>query len=214
MMKQHNIILADDHIMFLEGLHTIVSEIPEIGDVHLATEGQQVLRLLKQFEIDLIISDINMPKMDGITLLAEVKKESPNTKFIILSMLDDPRTIQKVIQREADGFVLKLANKKELKRAVLEVLKGEQYYSEVIKKSYMESVFERKKNQHIELSKREKEVLKLLSEELTSKEISERFFISVNTVETHRKNILLKTGSKTTVGAVKFAIENGYLDEL
>ncbi|UII32854.1 response regulator transcription factor [Fulvivirga ulvae] len=213
MKKQHNIILADDHIMFLEGLHTIISEIPEIGDIHLATEGQQVIRLMKQFPIDLIISDINMPKMDGLTLLAEAKKQMPEVKFMILSMLDDARTVQKVIQRNADGFVLKMADKKELKKAVQEVLKGEKYYSEVVKKTYMESVFERKKHQHVELSQREKEVLKLLSEELTSKEISERFFISVNTVETHRKNILLKTGSKTTVGAVKFAIENGFLDD-
>ncbi|PTB92327.1 DNA-binding response regulator, partial [Marivirga lumbricoides] len=128
-------------------------------------------------------------------------------------MLDDVRTINKVVQKQADGYILKFADKEELKKAVLEVLSGEQHYSQKVKESYMQSVFERKQNSHVELSKREKEVLKLLMEELSSKEISEKLFISVNTVETHRKNILLKTGSKTTVGAVKFAIDNGYYSE-
>jgi len=161
-VKKINIIIADDHLMFLEGINTILSDMEEIGEVHLATEGKQVIRLLSQFEIGLIISDISMPKMDGIELLTEIKKKH--------------------------------------------------YFSEIIKQRYMESVFERKKYKNIELSPREKEVLGLLSEELTSKEISEKLFISVNTVETHRKNILLKTGSKTTTGAVKYAIESGLFD--
>lgn len=212
-MKQINIIIADDHLMFLEGINTILQDMPEIANVHLATEGKQVLRLLKQFEIDLIISDISMPKMDGVTLLTEIKKKYSGVKIIMLSMLDNHRTVHKVIQKGADGFVPKFTNKNELQKAVRMVMNDESYFSETIKKRYMESVFERKKYKNIELSPREKEVLKLLSEELTSKEISEKLFISVNTVETHRKNILLKTGSKTTTGAVKYAIESGLFEE-
>ncbi|MDN6327161.1 MAG: response regulator transcription factor [Alkalibacterium sp.] len=200
--------------MFLDGLHSILSELEEIAQIHLATDGHQVLRLLKQFEnIDLVISDINMPKMDGIELLTEVKKAHPKIKFLVLSMLDDVRTINKVVQKKADGYVLKFADKEDLKKAVKEVLSGNQHYSNKVQESYMKSVFDRKKNSHVELSKRETEVLKLLMDELTSKDISEKLFISVNTVETHRKNILLKTGSKTTVGAVKFAIDNGYCND-
>lgn len=211
-MKKINIIIADDHLMFLEGINTILSDMEEIGEVHLATEGKQVIRLLSQFEIGLIISDISMPKMDGIELLTEIKKKHAEVKIIMLSMLDNHRTVHKVIQKGADGFVPKFTNKEELQKAVRTVLGKEQYFSEIIKQRYMESVFERKKYKNIELSPREKEVLGLLSEELTSKEISEKLFISVNTVETHRKNILLKTGSKTTTGAVKYAIESGLFD--
>lgn len=214
MKSKFNIIVADDHVMFLDGLHGILSELEEVEQIHLATDGHQVLRLLKQFDsIDMVISDINMPKMDGIELLTEVKKMYPHIKFMILSMLDDVRTINKVIQKKADGYILKFADKQELRSAVRDVLSGNQHYSSKVKENYMEGVFDRKKNSHIELSKREKQVLKLLMDELTSKEISEKLFISVNTVETHRKNILLKTGSKTTVGAVKFAIDNGYFHE-
>lgn len=214
MKSKYNLIIADDHVMFLDGLHSILSELANVEQIHLATDGHQVLRLLKQFDnVDMVISDINMPKMDGLELLSTVKKSRPQVKFFILSMLDDVRTINKVVQKQADGYILKFADKEELKKAVLEVLNGQQHYSDKVKESYMQSVFERKQNSHIELSKREKEVLKLLMEEFSSREISEKLFISVNTVETHRKNILLKTGSKTTVGAVKFAIDNGYYSE-
>ena len=177
--------------MFLEGINTILQDMPEIDEIHLATEGKQVLRLLKQFEIDLIISDISMPKMDGIELLKAIKKNHSEIKIIMLSMLDNHRAVHKVIQKGAHGFVPKFTSKEELQKAVRTVLGGEQYFSDLIKQRYMESVFERKKYKNIELSPREKEVLKLLGEELTSKEISEQLFISVNTVETHRKNILL-----------------------
>ena len=211
-MKKINIIISDDHLMFLEGINTILSDMEEINEVHLATEGKQVIRLLNQFDINLIISDISMPKMDGIELLTEIKKKHSDVKIIMLSMLDNHRTVHKVIQKGADGFVPKFTSKEELQKAVRTVLNDEQYFSEIIKQRYMESIFERKKYKNIELSPREKEVLSLLGEELTSKEISEKLFISVNTVETHRKNILLKTGSKTTTGAVKFAIESGLFD--
>lgn len=213
MIKTFNIILADDHVMLLDGLHAILSELPEINKIHLATDGQQVLQYLGKFnDIDLIISDINMPKLDGLALLTEVKKTRPNVKFFVLSALDDYLTINKAIKKEADGYLLKFADKDELKTAVQNVLAGEQHYGAAVKERYMESVFERKKHKHVKLSKREKEILVLLSDEFTSKEIAEKLFISVNTVETHRKNILLKTGSKTTTGAVKFALQNGILE--
>ncbi|MEH6704759.1 MAG: response regulator transcription factor [Galbibacter orientalis] len=211
-MEKTNIIIADDHLMFIEGINTILKNMDEIGEVHIATEGKQVIRLLSQFKIGLIISDISMPKMDGIELLTEIKKKHKDVKIIMLSMLDNHRTVHKVIQKGADGFVPKFTSKEELQKAVRSVLNDEQYFSELIKQRYMESVFERKKYKNIELSPREKDVLALLGEELTSKEISEKLFISVNTVETHRKNILLKTGSKTTTGAVRFAIESGLFD--
>ncbi|APA93699.1 response regulator transcription factor [Myroides odoratimimus] len=211
-MSGINIIIADDHLMFLEGLNTILLDMEEVKQVHLATEGTQVLRLLEQFDIQLVITDLNMPKMDGIELLTKVKKDQSSIKVLVLSMLDNPRVVHKVIKKGADGFVPKFTNKEELQLAVRELLNNKQYFSEVIKQRYMESVFDKKKYQDIELTQREKEVLALLAEEMTSKEISEKLFISVNTVETHRKNILLKTGSKTTTGAVKFAIETGLFD--
>lgn len=213
MKESYNIIIVDDHVMFLDGLHNILSEIPQIKTIHVATDGLQVLRLLAHFDnIDLIISDINMPKMNGLELLSTVKEKYPEVKFFLLSMLDDIRTINKAIRKQADGYLLKFADKVELKAGISEVLLGQQYYSPAVKTKYMEGVFNNKSNQEIKLSKREKEILKLLADELTSNEVGEKLFISVNTVETHRKNILLKTGSKTTIGAVKFAIENGYFD--
>ncbi|WP_192349992.1 response regulator transcription factor [Algoriphagus sp. Y33] len=213
MKESYNIIIADDHVMFLDGLHNILTEIPQINTIHLATDGLQVLRILSHFHnIDLVISDINMPKMNGLELLSKVKESHPEIKFFLLSMLDDIRTINNAIRKQADGYLLKFADKEELKAGIAEVLLGQQYFSPAVKTKYMEGVFNNKANQEVKLSKREKEILKLLADELTSNEVAEKLFISINTVETHRKNILLKTGSKTTIGAVKFAIENGYFD--
>ncbi|WPR75260.1 response regulator transcription factor [Algoriphagus sp. NG3] len=213
MKESYNIIIADDHVMFLDGLHNILTEIPQINTIHVATDGLQVLRILSHFDdIDLVISDINMPKMNGLELLSKVKETRPEIKFFLLSMLDDIRTINNAIRKQADGYLLKFADKEELKAGIAEVLLGQQYFSPAVKAKYMEGVFNNKANQEIKLSKREKEILKLLADELTSNEVAEKLFISINTVETHRKNILLKTGSKTTIGAVKFAIENGYFD--
>ncbi|MDR7128817.1 DNA-binding NarL/FixJ family response regulator [Algoriphagus sp. 4150] len=213
MKESYNIIIADDHVMFLDGLHNILTEIPQINTIHVATDGLQVLRILSHFDnIDLVISDINMPKMNGLELLSKVKETRPEIKFFLLSMLDDIRTINNAIRKQADGYLLKFADKEELKAGIAEVLLGQQYFSPAVKTKYMEGVFNNKANQEVKLSKREKEILKLLADELTSNEVAEKLFISINTVETHRKNILLKTGSKTTIGAVKFAIENGYFD--
>lgn len=213
MARKFNLIIADDHVMFLDGLYTILSQMPEINEIHLATDGQQVIRILSHVQdIDLVISDINMPKMDGLDLLAKVKEIKPEVKFFILSMLDDHRTISKAIKKQADGYMLKFADKEELKSAIAEVLSGNSHFSPAVKDKYMQGVFHPKTSQDVQLSKREKEILQLLAEELTSNDIAEKLFISVNTVETHRKNILLKTGCKTTIGAVKFAIENGYFD--
>ncbi|MEN7551379.1 response regulator transcription factor [Rapidithrix thailandica] len=208
------IIVADDHSMFLDGLISLLNDVEYIEIVGKASNGKEALHLLKKVKADWVITDISMPEMDGIVLTGQIKKKYPEIKVLVVSMYHQSETIAKVVQQEADGYLLKNAGKEELLKAIASIQAGEKYFSEEIKQKYLESMFapKKKSREQVPLSRREKEVLVLIAQENTTPEIAEKLFISQHTVESHRKNIIRKLNVRNTAGIVKYAIQQGLLD--
>lgn len=161
--------------------------------------------------MDLLISDINMPMMDGITLTSKVKKQYPNIKILILSMYEEKYIINKALTAGADGYISKNASKEIILEAIESCMKGERFISPTQDKFTKTSLkLNERKIKQVTLTKREKEILKLIAKEISNGEIAERLDISKRTVETHKKNMILKLGVQNTVGLVKIAIKNDF----
>ncbi|MBC2845762.1 response regulator [Winogradskyella flava] len=215
MSTQFSIIIADDHAMFLDGLKSILAEESSIKIVLTAKTGAQVLKYLRintEEKIDLIITDINMPEMDGVELNNAIKAEFPNIKTLVVSMLEDPKKIKTLTDDNANGYISKNAEKKELLVAIKTILNGDNYFSQRIKQIAMEAMFSAKQQQEITLTKREKEVLKLIAQEFTTQEIADKLFLSKHTIESYRKNLISKLGVRNLAGLTRYAVEQGLLD--
>ncbi len=210
-MEKIRIVIADDHKMFLDGLCSLLEDEENLEIVDTAKNGNGVLQILSNTKIDLVITDISMPEMNGIALNNEIKKKHTQVKTLVLSMHKQSDLIAKLIKNGANGYLLKNADKKELLQAINSIMRGENYFSPEVKEAYMQSMFSPKATRKAEakLSRREKEVITLIAQEMTTNEIAEKLFISQHTVETHRKNILRKLDARNTAGLVKYAIQQG-----
>ena len=207
----YNLIIADDHKMFIDGLMSIIKDAPEFNVTTTFKNGAQVVKYLSINGVDdlhLLITDLTMPEMDGIELNKIVKEQYPLLKTLVVSMHIDGSMIDKLIRNNVDGYVTKNAEKVELLEAIRTIVKGEKYFASEIKRAYTDAMFENKKQEEINLTDREKEVLKLIAEENTTQEIADKLFISFGTVETHRRNMLIKTGTRNTAGLVRISIEH------
>lgn len=215
MENKIKIIIADDHQMFLEGISSLLQDVPEIEVMGTALNGNQVLEKIKTLEIDIVVTDINMPEMDGIELSKSLKKHYPGIKTLILSTHNDAEMIGKCINNDVDGYLLKNAEKQELLKALHTIAAGEKYFGEEVKNEYMKTVFSASKEKEtiFQLSRREKEILQHIAMEYTTQEIADKLFISQNTVNTHRKNMLSKLNAKNTAGLVKYAYQQGLIEE-
>lgn len=204
------ILLVDDHQMFLDGLKTLLSKHDSIEVVSEALNGQEALNIIRKEQIDLVLSDINMPEMSGTELAKAIKHEMPDVKILILSMYNDREIIHEIVMTEAEGYILKNSNKQELLSALERIASGGTYYSNEVMEIITDSYVAKQKSQEKtkDLTKREIEIIKLICQEYSTPEIAETLFISPLTVETHRKNILKKTKVRTIVGLIKFAIDN------
>ncbi len=211
----HNLIIADDHKMFIDGLLSILKEAPELSVVLTAKNGAQVVKYLDINGVDdlhLLITDLTMPEMNGIELNKIVKEKYPSLKTLVVSMHIDGGMIDKLIRDNVDGYVPKNAEKEELLTAIRTIIGGEKYFSTEIKRAYTDTMFENKKNEEIALTDREKEVLKLIAEENTTQEIADKLFLSKHTIESYRKNLISKLQVKNLAGLTKHAIKIGLLD--
>jgi len=206
--KTINIIIADDHTIFLEGITALISS-KSINVVANCKNGQEVLDFLKKQEVDLVISDINMPVMDGITLVKKITKLYPKTKTMMLSMYEERHIINKVIKAGANGYMSKNAGKKDILNAIENCMKGEKVtftrQSQFTQKSIQNTD---KALKEIYLTDRERQILKLITQEESNTDISLALNISKRTVETHKKNIILKSGATNTIGLIKIALKN------
>lgn len=213
-MDKIKIIIADDHTMFLQGVDSMLKNEDSIEIVGKATNGQEVLAILENKEANIVVADISMPKMDGIDLTKELKQKYPEIKILVLSTHSNPQMIAKLIRIGADGYLLKNAEKEELVNAIQSIYNGDSYFSKEVKEIHSNHRLKLKNNisSVTELSRREVEILKLIAQELTAQEIADKIFISMNTVNTHRRNLLSKLNVKNTAGLVKYAVENGLLD--
>ncbi|WP_343488395.1 response regulator transcription factor [Allomuricauda sp. d1] len=213
---KHKLIIVDDHKMFLDGLTSILKDLPEYEIILTSNDAKNVAKYLDinpDENIDLVITDVNMPKFNGIELNAHIKKRHPKIKTLVVSMLHDTATVQKLTNDNVDGYVPKNAEKEELVKAIETILSGEKYFSQSIKDTYLKSVFSNEKSLAESLSKREKEVLKLIAKEYTTQEIADTLFLSKHTIESYRKNLISKLEVRNLAGLTKHAIKLGLLDE-
>ncbi|EJL65172.1 response regulator [Flavobacterium sp. CF136] len=213
-MEKLKLIIADDHTMFLQGIISLIEHESSIKIVGKAVNGIEVLNILKIQSADIVILDISMPEMDGIELSKILKKEYPFIKIIIVSTHSNAKIISRLIRIGVNGYLLKNAEKAELLEAIYTVADGKKYFSKDVEDQYLSNnqKIEKQISNLTELSSREKEILVLIAHEYNTAEIAEKTFISLNTVNTHRRNLLSKLNAKNTAGLVKYAVENGLVD--
>ena len=202
--------IVDDHQMFIDGIKSLFTDNDNISIVLEATNGRQLLDKISIQPVDVVLMDVDMPEMDGLETTKEVLLRHSNIKIIVLTMHNEKNYITNFIKAGALGYVLKNTTKIELEQAIEVVAQGENYYSQKVAKVIMDG-FKNETSNHVKLSERELDVLRLVAEEMTTKEIAEKLFISDNTVETHRKNLISKLGVRNSVGLVKYAIAEGLL---
>lgn len=202
-VKKHTVLLVDDHRILLEGLKNLIQSPFELKDT--ASSGAEALALIKTNEYDLLITDYEMPGLTGLELVKAAKVAQPEIKIIVLSMHDDPSIVKELLRSGALGYILKKDTYKNLMEALNKVIEGKRYLSNEIAEMLISTPEEEDIGV---LTAREVEVLRLVAKEFNSRQIAEILFISERTVETHRKNILKKTGSSNLVGLIKYAYAN------
>ena len=202
------LIITDDHPVVRDGLKMILANESDIELVAFVEDGLELLQKLEKTEVDVILMDINMPGMNGIDATQRVRKNYPKIKVLCYSQYDEKRFVKQILKRGANGYLLKNASAKELVKAIKMVHSGGIYLSEELPNIFTEKPKRRSNYLFPELTTREKDVLNEICVEKNNNEIAEALFISHNTVETHRSNLLLKVGVKNTAGLVKWAIQN------
>lgn len=205
--------ITDDHIVVLKGIETMLSETPEIEVVGTYKDANETIANISNDKPDVLLLDINLPDINGIDLCKQLLKRYPNLKIIALTNFEETSFVKRILNNGAHGYLLKNTDKLELIDAVKTVLSGEVYLQKNIKeKLLLQSKGKQMSNSLIvNLTRREKEILQAISEELTTQQISEKLFISPKTVETHRMNLMSKLGAKNSVGIIKIAIEKQLL---
>jgi len=209
------LMIVDDHQMLIDGLKSMLRKEKSIQIVAMANNGLEALKILRSVtEINFIITDINMPEMSGTELAKVVKTEFPDIKILVLTMFNDPAIVTEIMNVEAEGYILKNAGKQELISAIYKIANNGTYYSNEVISELMKDLKQTKiiTENNKSLSQREIEILKLIVQENSTNQIAEKLFISPRTVDTHRKNILQKTNTKTLVGLIKYAFENKLTD--
>ncbi len=211
------ILLVDDHQIILDSLSFMFSSIPNIEIIGAVSECKSVKQFLENYEVDIVVTDFNMPQMTGVDLTLQIKEKYHSVKVLLLTMVEDAHNIREAIKAGVDGYVLKKAGKDELEKAIRSIYAGKKYFSEAVIDELAASAFNDVNNSSPEtiqhLTSREIEILKLIAKELPSNQIAEKLFISMATVETHRRNLMQKIGVKTSIGLVKYAWKHGLVLE-
>lgn len=202
--------ISDDHKMVLEGLQLLLDAHPDINIVQLCNSANSLLTYLKAEQPDVILLDINMPELNGIEACKIIKKEYPSIKIIALSMIAEINLVKLMLKNGAVGYLHKNAGQDEIISAIQDVVNGKRYLSSEINELLLLAQNNQPKiynSPFPKLSRREEEILTFILDELTTKEIADKLFISFGTVETHRRNIMIKLGVKNTAGLVRVALE-------
>jgi DNA-binding NarL/FixJ family response regulator len=213
--KKLKLLVADDHRLFIDGIKLILKDELHIVVADYALDGKEAIDKCVKQQFDIVLMDINMPLIDGIDATREIKRLDDNIKVLMVSMLGDYTTVSKAFKAGADGFLLKNADTSEFIKAFKEMQKCNIYLSESLNEIFTKDkagkVITRKDYIHfIEnlVTPREQSVLKLIVEGHTNQVIADTLFLSVKTVDTHRKNMLAKLNLPNTAALVKFAIDN------
>jgi len=205
--------ITDDHEMIRNGIDSLLKNYPDILITAKYGTAEDTLNGLKISQPDVLLLDINLPDINGIDLCKLVLKSYPHLKIIALSNFEETSFVKRILKNGAMGYLLKNTDAKELVNAINCVVNGEQYLQKDIQKKLLSRSLgqQKKETLSIRLTKREKEVLQCMYEELTTQQTAEKLFISPKTVETHRMNLMSKFGAKNSVGIIKFAIEKDLL---
>jgi DNA-binding NarL/FixJ family response regulator len=209
------ILITDDHQLVIDGIKLMLAEANDLQCVGTANGGEQALELLATTSTDVLLLDINMPGMDGLETCRRVRRDFPSVKILMLSMLREGSLVKMLLNEGASGYLLKNAGKDEVLEAIRKVHRGERALSSEVLDIFLQPDAEKKRlmtSPFPSLSRREKQILQLIVDEKTTGEIAEELFISFGTVETHRRNILMKLNARNTAGLVKAAIEYNLLD--
>ncbi|MEM6343154.1 MAG: response regulator transcription factor [Bacteroidota bacterium] len=213
------IALVDDHKLFRKGMKALLEEIEGLEVIFEAANGQELLDNMAEQQAEIILLDLEMPVMDGVTVLPKIQSGYPEAKVLILSMHQDDQFIVHLLEQGAHGYLLKDTELEELEDALESVKENGFYFNDRTSRAMLSRLTRRQKIKptfgHVEpLSERETEVLKLICEEFTTAEIADKLFLSPRTIEGYRNRLLEKTGAKNTAGLVVFAARQGYLDKM
>ena len=215
MKEKTRIHLADDHQVLIDGMRTLLHTVPTYEVVGHSLNGSNIYDEVTANKTDILVLDINMPEKDGIEVIKEFAKKGFPCKVIILSSYDDIKIIQEVMKLGANGYLTKQCAGENILEAIQVVSTGEEYFCNIVREKIFSNATENidklnkdKPQNKIFLSGREIEIITLIALEFSGKEISEQLFISTNTVETHRKNIMKKLKAKNSISLVKYAIKN------
>jgi len=206
------IILADDHNLFIQGLKTMLNQIDGLEVVAEAKDGEELLRKLRLYHADLVISDVHMPGMNGLDAVVHIKAQFPSTKILMLTMQEELSYVKRLFDLGVNGYLLKNASREELESAIKKIAQGGSYFSSDLMASLMGGSKTNKTEENVQLTRREKEILSLICQELSNPAIAEKLFISQETVNSHRKNLLRKLNVKNTAGMVKYAMGKGLIE--
>ena len=205
-MDKIKVLVVDDHPMVLEGMQTMLSQISFVNIAGVARNAYEAIEQIKAHLPEIVITDISMPEISGIELVAKIRNEYPEVKTIAMSTFNERSYISQMVQNGAAGYILKSASKEEIEEAILTVHEGKLYMSIELELSKQE---QQRINTAPLLTSREKEVLLLISEGFTNPQIAEKLFVSPYTVDSHRKNLLTKFEVNNTAGLIKQAAKYG-----
>jgi DNA-binding NarL/FixJ family response regulator len=209
------VLLVDDHQIVLDSLSLLLSSFEGLSIAGAYTDGRHALEHYQQEAADIVITDMRMPNYSGVELCEAIRKVDPDVKVLMLTMVEDVKQIRAAIKAGVNGYVLKMADAGELLLAIRTVLDGRRYYSdEVVIELAVggDETMTTKPGTYAKLTLRELEILRLVGKEMSTNEIAEKLFISVPTVETHRRNLMQKIGAKSVVGMVLFAVKHDLLN--
>jgi len=211
------VLIIDDHQIIIDGIKVLVQDETDFTIVHESQSGVKVLEMIESAEIDLVMLDINLPDMNGFDICKNIKKHKPEVKVIAMTMHGESGYISKMLKMGVDGYILKNAGKEEMVKAIRAVTAGDSYFSSEVTNNLISGLQNPKKAKSSDfiqqLTRREKEVLHLIVDELTTDEIAKKLFISSTTVISHRKSLLRKLNAKNTAGLVKNALQFGLLED-
>ena len=216
MEPKKQIFIVEDHRLFREGLKAMLSPSQEYEIIGEAEDGLEAIRLIKKKKPDLVLLDLSMPRMNGLSVLREIKGSMPEVKILVLSIHESDQYVLQAFEAKADGYAIKDSSREELRVAILSVLEGKKYISPGVADNVLEGYLDGRKTLKSKsaldtVTEREKEILKLLGEGYQNKEIADLVHISVKTVEKHRANIMAKLDLHNAAALTAFAFEHGLI---
>ena len=216
-MNKIRVILAEDHTIVRQGLRSLLEQSDDIEVIAEAEDGREAVNKTEQLKPDIVLMDISMPILNGIEATRQIKKKFPDIKVLILTMHTTEEYISQILHAGASGYLVKKSAHHELLSAIKAIQKGNSYLSPLVSKKVVDQYLQKtqddiKQDRYEKLTTREREVLQLIAEGKANKEIAERLYLSVKTVETHKAHLMEKLNLHTTTDLIKYAIQKGIIN--